>query len=73
MGFWRILLGADIVGDDDDDFAVSKGIVASDASEAKSKADKIARKEGIQGELSLEEKSDMSGGKYYSATWRKGS
>lgn len=54
-----------------DDSVTSKGIVASDVNDAQRAAEKIARKEGIKGELNLEEKPDMSGGKYYSATWKK--
>lgn len=65
------MLGSDIVGDDDDDFVDSKGIAAANIDEARSKAEKIAKKEGIKGELNLEEKPDLSGGKYYSAVWKK--
>jgi isopentenyl phosphate kinase len=48
-----------------------KGIYAKDKKEAKYRADKIAKKEGIEGELELTEKPDITGGIFFSALWRK--
>jgi hypothetical protein len=49
----------------------TKGIYAKDETEAKERADKIARKEAINGELELTEKPDICGGTFFSARWRK--
>ena len=55
----------------DDDFVATKGVYAKNENEARDRAEKIARKEGISGELTIEEKSDSSGGTYYQAEWSK--
>lgn len=72
MSIWRILLGSDIVGnEDDDDCVVTKGIYADSQNAAQQAAERIANREGISGKADIQECSDVSGGSYYRVTWRK--
>lgn len=71
MGILRFLLGADIVGSDDDESITVKGIYAANKEAAKVSAEKMARKEGIAGQLDIQERPDPSGGTYYRAIWRR--
>ena len=65
----RWLFGGD--SEEDADEVTVKGVYSNDENSAKDRAEKIAKKEGISGDLEIQEKPDSSGGSYYQATWRK--